>query len=194
MPFAVPEALEDTLLRAYASPPRAYHNFGHVLEVLAHYRSVPDWQDPVSVALAVLFHDAVYVAGQSDNESNSAELAATSLASHPIAEPHDPARLRQLILLTARHGSLTMDEVDADGARFLDCDMAILGADPLRFAAYERAIAEEYAHVPAAAYRAGRGRFLNKLLAAPRIFLSESFHERFDQTARANLTRALGML
>jgi predicted metal-dependent HD superfamily phosphohydrolase len=194
LPFALPEALEDALLTAYATPPRAYHHFGHVLEVLAHYRSVPDWDDPVSVALAVLFHDAVYVAGQSDNEQASAELAERCLAAHPVAEACSPARVRQLIMLTARHGGLDPAELDRDAARFLDCDMAILGAEPQRFAAYERAIAEEYVQLPAAAYRAGRARFLNKLLSSPRIYLSDTFRDRYERLARENLTRALAAL
>lgn len=189
--FTLPESLEQLLRQAYADPPRAYHHFGHVLEVLAHYHSVPDWDDPVSVALAVLFHDAVYVPGRSDNEQKSAELAARSLAQHSISAHYDPARVQSLILLTARHGALHADELDRDAARFLDCDMAILGAEPARFAAYEQEIATEYAFLPAAAYRAGRARFLEKLLAAPRIYLSAPFHDRLEQRARANLRGAL---
>lgn len=194
VPFSIPEAVEDALLTAYAEPPRAYHHFGHVLEVLAHFRAVSDWDDPVSVALAVLFHDAVYVAGRSDNEQQSADLAERCLSAHPLPEPYVPSRVRQLILLTARHGALDPTELDRDAARFLDCDMAILGAEPLRFAAYERAIAEEYAHIPAPAYRAGRSRFVNKLLSSARIFLSDEFHARFEQKARENLRRALSLL
>ena len=71
LPFALPPSLEAELRRAYASPPRAYHNFEHVEEVMEHASSVPRWNDPVAVALAVLFHDAVYEAGRSDNEARS---------------------------------------------------------------------------------------------------------------------------
>jgi predicted metal-dependent HD superfamily phosphohydrolase len=194
IPFQVPEALEDALLTAYAEPPRAYHHFGHVLEVLAHVRSISDWEDVVSVTLAVLFHDAVYVAGRSDNEQQSADLAERCLSAHPPSEPYAPQRVRQLIMLTARHGSLDPTALHRDATRFLDCDMAILGAEPARFAAYERAIAEEYGHIPVSAYRAGRSRFLHKLLSSPRIFLSDEFHARFEQRARENLTRALTWL
>jgi predicted metal-dependent HD superfamily phosphohydrolase len=48
--------------------------------------------------------------------------------------------------------------------------------------------------VPREAYRAGRRRFLAALLAAPRIFHSEEFHERLDQQTRSNLQRALDRL
>ncbi|MBS1152427.1 MAG: hypothetical protein H6Q89_4125, partial [Myxococcaceae bacterium] len=101
-------------------------------------------------------------------------------------------RISQLILLTARHGALTPADVDPEAALFLDCDMAILGAAPEVFDRYDAAIREEYAQVPAILYSLGRRRFLTRLLAAPRIFLSDFFHARLDAAARANLRRALG--
>ena len=194
LPFVLPHALERILRDAYATPPRAYHNIDHVVEVLGHFASVRHWEDPVSVALALLFHDAVYVAGRADNEENSARLAEQMLALHPISASYDLARVRMLILLTARHGGLSADALDADAAHFVDCDMAILAAEPGRFAAYESAIAAEYAHVPAALYRAGRARFLDCLLSSARIYLSDTFHARLEQRARLNLQQARAAL
>jgi len=46
--------------------------------------------------------------------------------------------------------------------------------------------------VPGFLYRAGRRRFLQGLLRAPRIFLSDFFDQRLDAAARANLRRQLG--
>lgn len=192
LPIALPDAVARAVRRAYEQPPRAYHNFGHVLDVLGHFERVPDWHGASSVALAILFHDAIYVAGQPDNEARSAELAATLL----VKTAHAPLipRVQQLILLTARHGSLEPSEVDHDAALFLDCDMAILGALPDAYDAYERAIAEEYAAISPIAYRAGRARFIHKLLAKPRIYLSDFFAAERETQARANLKRALERL
>ena len=67
LPLALPPGQIEALRAAYAQPPREYHDFGHVGEVLRHYAAVaarPGWQKPVEVALAVLYHDAVYVAGK----------------------------------------------------------------------------------------------------------------------------------
>src|SRR5688572_11758621 len=78
LPFVMPEQQRSALQAAYASPPRAYHNFQHVQEVLRHYHDVeqgPGWRQPVDVALAVLYHDAIYEASRKDNETRSAELA-----------------------------------------------------------------------------------------------------------------------
>jgi predicted metal-dependent HD superfamily phosphohydrolase len=185
----LPDTLEAELRVAYASPPRAYHNFDHLLEVLAHFARVPDWDDRDSAALAILFHDAIYVAGRADNEAASAEFARAQLRGTRWAGKIE--RVCDLVLLTARHGSLRGDGLDRDARQFLDCDMAILGAEPGAYDAYERAIAEEYASMPPELYRAGRARFLEQLLQSPRIFLSDFFFAEREGKARENLRRAL---
>ena len=184
-----PIVLQDTaiaaLAEAYGQPHRAYHTATHIAEVLGWYDRVADdvgWAAPVDVYLAIVFHDAIYVAGAKDNEARSAAWARVEGCSDRTAE---------MIELTARHGGLVPGDVDDETARFLDCDMAILGSDPPAFAAYDAAIAIEYRAVPVEAYRAGRRAFLAGVLAKPRIFLSDYFHTRLDAAARANLAAAL---
>ena len=194
LPFALPPEQRAALEAAYATPPRAYHDLHHVGEVLRHYAEVaagPGWSRPVEAAFAVLYHDAIYVAGAKDNEARSAELARAHLARHwPDVDADLVARW---IELTARHGTLSPDDVpEADARLFLDCDMAILGAEPAVFDAYDRGIAAEYrGHVPGWLYKLNRRRFLKGLLARERIFLSEFFHARLDAQARRNLRRAV---
>lgn len=157
--------LATTLAEAYTTPKRAYHDLRHVEELLAWFAAVrdqgPGWAHPSDVLAAVLFHDAVYVAGQADNEARSAELAGSCIAQHGL--PCDVPRVVALIEATARHGaespSLAHEATGeaSDLLHFLDADMAILGAEPERFDDYERAIAEEYRVVPEAAFRTGRG-------------------------------------
>lgn len=198
--LVLPDAMLDALQAAYATPPRAYHHFGHVLEVLGHYARVAadtGWRRPREVALAVLYHDAIYVAGRSDNESRSAALAREHIASWLPDAAIDPARVATLIDATARHGQWSPDDFARDPAgddtrRFLDCDMAILGADSAAFDAYDAAIAQEYLGVvPRWIYRRKRRAFLAGLLQRPRIYLDDGFHARLDATARANLQRAV---
>lgn len=192
-----PEALLQAARDAYAQPPRAYHGFSHAEDVLRHVADVaagPGWLQPNEVHLAALFHDAVYHPGAADNEARSADLAASAIAAWLPDAGIDTPRVRHLILLTARHGALQPHDVDADAdaALFLDCDMAILGATPARFDAYDAAIAIEYRDVlPPDAFRHARRRFLQRLLDAPRIFLSDFFHARLDAAARDNLHRTL---
>jgi predicted metal-dependent HD superfamily phosphohydrolase len=200
LPCVLGDAQRSALEAAYAEPPRAYHNFQHVDEVLRHYREVatgPGWMQPREVALAVLYHDAIYQPGRSDNESRSARFAVEQLEQWQPQSGIDAQRVAYLIELTARHGQFAPVDFDGDRApddvrRFLDCDMAILGAKPAVFDAYDRGIAAEYrGTLPGWLFRLGRRRFLRALLARERIFLSGFFHSRLDAQARANLRRAV---
>lgn len=196
LPAGQLEALEV----AYRSPPRAYHDLGHVHEVLRHYDVVaagPGWVQPDEVRLAVLYHDAIYEAGRKDNEARSARWALEEIARWLPDAGVEAGRVAELIELTARHGQLGPQDfgktaVADDTRHFLDCDMAILGAAPEVFDAYDRAIAAEYrGHVPGWLFRTNRRRFLKALLGRPRIYLSDFFHARLDAQARANLRRAI---
>lgn len=190
-------ALVTAVAEAYATPPRAYHNLRHVEELLGWFAQVrdagPGWQRPDDVLAALLFHDAIYEPLRSDNEARSAVFAGEQITA--LGLPCDAARVSVLIEATARHGAALPDGVeDADLAHFLDADMAILGALPARFDAYEQAIATEFAAVPADRFRAGRARFLQRVLALPRIYETEFFSSRLESAARANLTRASAAL
>lgn len=198
-PLALPPAQWQALREAYAAPPRAYHHIGHVRDVLAHYRDVadgPGWRRPHEVWFAVLYHDAIYVPGRRDNEARSARLAEAHLARWRPEADIDHARVSALIAATARHGAWRPDDFarddDGDDMRhFLDCDMAILGAAPDVFAAYDRAIAEEYRAVPRWLYRRRRRAFFRMLLESERIYLSDFFRQRCEAQARRNLEAAV---
>ena len=193
--WQLPAAQIEALAVAYASPPRAYHNFDHVRDVLQHYHEMaggPGWRQPREVYVAVCYHDAIYVPGRSDNEARSAELAREDVARFGQSAAVDINRVVELIELTARHGKLERPAVDPEAALFLDADMAIVGASAAAFDRYDAAIAEEYrAVVPAFVYRFKRKHFMRQLLASPRIFLSDYGHARWDAPARDNLRRAL---
>jgi predicted metal-dependent HD superfamily phosphohydrolase len=193
-PVALPPGARAELETLYATPPRAYHDLGHVQEVLRHYAEVaqgPGWLQPVEPYLAVLYHDAIYEPRRRDNESRSARLAIARIAQWWPDAGVDGARVAQLIEYTARHGQLNADDVDRDAALFLDCDMAILGAEPVAFDAYDRGIAAEYRHLPGWLFKMARRRFLKALLARERIFLSDFFRDRYEARARGNLRRAI---
>src|SRR3546814_216155 len=158
---------------------------------------ISDWSSDVCSSYLLLYHDAVYEAGRGDNETRSAKLAVAEIAKWLPEASVDASRVAELIELTARHGQFAPgdfgDGAVADDTRhFLDCDMAILGAEPAVFDAYDRGIATEYrGTVPAWLFRLNRRRFLKALLGKPRIYLSDFFHERLDARARANLRRAI---
>ena len=189
MALVAPVVIE--LTTRYGEPHRAYHTGDHIAAMLRWFDAVaegPGWQHPEDVYIAILFHDAIYDATRHDNEARSAGLAEEVVGAS--------ARAVALIALTARHGTLTPADVagDPDAGYFLDSDLAILGAPADVFDRYDAGVRVEYAHVPDAAYRAGRGAFLAKLAALPRIYFTEFFHARLDTAARANLARAIARL
>ena len=191
--LTLPAPLLERVLAAWSTPGRAYHDLGHLEDVLRHFDDAhrhTGFVRPREAWLALLFHDAVYVPGAQDNEARSAELARGELAGLPL----DRERVAQLVLLTARHGRLAGEALDADAALFLDCDLAILGAAPGAFDAYDAGIAAEHRHVPKALYAAGRRAFLEGLLGQVRLFASDWGRARFEGAARANLARALRAL
>ncbi len=199
-PLTLPTMMLSELEAAYATPPRAYHNFGHVQEVLHRFAEVtagPGWTQPSEVYVAVLYHDAIYDAGRKDNEARSAQLAMAQIGQLLPEAGIDTLRVAELINLTARHGQFLPDEFGDDGfsldmRHFLDCDMAVLGAEPTVFDAYDSGIAEEYlGQIPGFLFWLNRKRFLKGLLARERIYLSDWFHQRYDAAARANLRRAI---
>ncbi len=184
-PYAISPEVEALLVRHYSEPHRAYHNTTHITELLRWFDIVADevgWRSPRDVFDAILFHDVIYDPTAKDNETRSADLAIANGCSQRTAE---------LIALTALHGRLAREDVDDDAALFLDCDTAILGAEPAAFDAYDHGIGIEYSQAPAETYRAGRGAFLRMMRERPRLFLTDYFHAKLDAAARANLDRAI---
>lgn len=187
-PVALPPAVWADLDRAYTGPGRHYHTLEHLAELADWVDAVaagPGWRDLEAVWLALLFHDAVYdaLAPKGQNEEHSARLL---LEAVPAADT-----AARLVRATATHGA-GGDAADPDEAHFLDADVAILGAEPARFARYEAQIEAEYApRVGLAAYRAGRRVFLASMAGAAALFRTPFFGERLEARARANLARAL---
>jgi len=184
----LPAEFWDEVRRAWSTPGRAYHGPSHLDDVLARYDE-QRWQRPLEALIALAWHDGVYVPGAADNEARSAALARRAVACW--APSADADRVARLIELTAAHGKLEPGDVDADEARVLDCDLAILGSAPDTFDRYDRGIAAEYAYLPPATFAAARMAFLERLLSRERIFLSDSMHARLDRAARKNLRRSL---
>ena len=103
---------------------------------------------------------------RADNEERSAALAERALAETDLPDA-TVAEVARLVRLTTTHDP---DEGDRDGAVLCDADLAILAADPERYAAYAAAVREEYAAVPDEAFREGRAAVLRGLLDLPSLF------------------------
>ncbi|MCM8797191.1 MAG: N-methyl-D-aspartate receptor NMDAR2C subunit [Candidatus Omnitrophica bacterium] len=183
------KAVFHDLEKRYHEPHRHYHTLRHLsrcLEELDGARSQAD--SPFEIELALWFHDAVYDPRRSDNEEASAGLAEESL--NGFIDGESLSRVTALILATRHAGPPdTSDERLA-----ADADLAILGSPPDEYREYEEAIRQEYSWAPEDGYRAGRARLLSRLLARPQIYYTGHFRQRYEERARANLSRSISLL
>lgn len=181
--LSAPEGLMQRLLGAWAEPQRHYHSQQHLHECLALLEPALDLaQHPGEVELALWFHDAVYDPQGKGNEACSADWACEALAqagaSHEVQQ-----RVRALIMATCHDA----EPVGDDARLLVDIDLAILGADPARFAEYDAQVRAEYRWVPGWLYRRKRREVLAGFLARPAIYGTERFRERFEGRARENM-------
>ncbi|WP_376704583.1 hypothetical protein RQ479_07270 [Mesorhizobium sp. ISC25] len=191
--------MDDTLKRElsalYEAEDRHYHDLGHIEAMLAlanDYKAL--LHDPEAVEAAIWFHDAIYDSRAKDNEARSSALAEEKLAGRADAQRLD--RIAAMITATAGHELPALGDQHSvrDAALFLDMDLAILGAAPDVFDAYEQAVRREYQWVDEQMWRAGRAAVLKGFLARPHIFHSEEFRRRFETQARHNMARSLKAL
>lgn len=184
-------ALDDVVGR-HREPHRRYHGVRHVTWVVRHVHELAG-ECPVAdlgaVTAAAFFHDAVYDPRASDNEEQSALLAARVLAELGWLD-HRCAVVGRLIRSTARHEA----DDDADCAVLLDADLAVLGADPAAYQAYVTGVRAEYAHVDAAAWRTGRSAVLRDLLARRPLYATAPARARWEARAGANMAAELAAL
>ncbi|MER8006033.1 hypothetical protein [Streptomyces sp. NPDC094149] len=188
-PDPVPYA--DNLLARWQEPQRRYHTLAHLVAVLDHVDTLEEYaDDPDAVRLAAWFHDAVYLPDRSENEERSARLAERALPEAGV--PDDTtAEVARLVRLTVTHDPA---DDDRDGQVLCDADLAVLASPPAAYAAYTAAVREEYHFVPNDAFRAGRADVLRQLLALPQLFSTPYGREKWEATARYNLSSELETL
>ena len=175
-------AVGQDLLSRYEEPHRRYHDRRHLAEVLAGLRQLTAGRLPVELVCAAWLHDAVHD-GRHDDEERSAALAARVLGDLAVAAPVVDEVVR-LVRMTVDHDPAPGDVA---GARLSDADLAVLGADPERYARYATDVRLEYAHVDDEAFRSGRTAVLRSLLDRPLLYRTQEGHRRWEAAARHNL-------
>ncbi len=172
------------LRRRHAEPHRAYHDAAHVgLLWLRHLMHGGDPGDR-GLALAILFHDAVYEPLAKDNEARSAALLAELV-------PGDTGWAQDAILATADHLAYAGD--DSRVLRLLDLDLTPLAETPAVFARNTALLRREYAAVIEPVWRAGRGQVLARFAAADRLYRTR-LATIYEDSARANLAAEIASL
>ncbi|MGW0436801.1 HD domain-containing protein [Micromonospora sp. NPDC003197] len=181
------------LLDRWGEPQRHYHTVEHLAAVLAVVdQHAEQAHRPDLVRLAAWFHDAVYDPRSPGdaNERTSAALATTILTD--LGVPADAtAEVARLVQLTAGHHA---DPADRNGALLCDADLAVLAQPSAEYDRYAAAVRREYAHVPDDLFRVGRAAVLRQLLDLPMLYRLPALADRWEESARVNLTRELAML
>ena len=183
----------DEVVGAYRAEGRHYHGVRHVGWVVRHVETIAadhPVDDLAATVAAAFFHDVVYDPLRHDNEAESAAMAARAV--RDIGWDDTVARhVAELVLATAGHD---VAGVDRDTAVLLAADLAVLAAEPSRYAEYATAVRREYAHVHDDAWRAGRSTVLRSLLARPHLYAQELALDEWERRARANITSELASL
>lgn len=171
---------------------RKYHNLDHIETMLR--RALEDKhliRDYDAVRFAIWFHDIVYNPLFVDNELRSARFAQEPLNFMEV--PEDKAqKIEKMILASRDH--LAYEENDEDVQYFLDLDLMVLGLEGEAYEDYVRKIREEYSVLPEMLVETGRSKLLLKFLDSPKIFKTKVFKDQFEQQARENIKRELGLI
>lgn len=182
-----PQGLRERLVSAYSETHRRYHSLQHLSECIDHFESVRDVAiHPGEVEIALWFHDAIYGLKAQDNELRSAAWAVEELTASG-AMPGQVQRVHALIMATCHAAAPS----EADQQLLVDIDLAILGADPVRFAEYDMQVRAEYGWVPETVYRVKRREVLQGFLDRAAIYNTPHFRTLREQPARVNLQGAI---
>ena len=165
------------LINQYSESHRAYHTWKHIEEGWKEFDAVRYmFKDPCEAEIAWFFHDYIYVPGNSENEQESADVAALYCTRFNLGEEFKDKVVNFII-----KGSLKPQTEDQE--LFHDIDFSILGQSFQRYCQYATSIKREFSNFPLSE----RIKFLEKVLQQERIYYTEPFRKKFEKKARSNI-------
>lgn len=181
------ESVYQELMLRYNEPDRSYHNLSHLIHCLYQFDLVSHLiPHPDAVEMALWFHDLVYIAGEADNEQKSAELfrqVASNCCSNDFKN-----KVADLILITS-HIDTPKDD---DECFIVDIDLSSMGLNWNVFLLDSDNLRKERSDVSDSEYCRRHNGFLKFLLERRRIFHTDFFYTRYEQSALQNINRLLG--
>ena len=180
-----PHPMYEEIVRRYGEPQRHYHVLTHVDDCLRRFDLASGLMaNADEVELALWFHDIVYEPGSRDNERCSAALYLHRAYGAPRLFA---ARVASLILISRHIKAARV----GDRRYLVDIDLGGFGLPWEEFMAQSNLVRAEFADIPEEQFCAGQGRFMEGLLARPRFFVTDFFHDRLELQARRNVNRML---
>lgn len=186
------------LEKAYSDPRRKYHTLEHIgrgLSIIADMEAVErsrgsefDAATWGAIRWAWWYHDFVND-GDPNDELQSAHEAGLDAAE--VGLPRTFTQIVEQLILATRHDRIPLRY---DCAIICDVDLSIFAAPREEFERYEANVREEWAHVPEKLYREARATILNRFRVRPWIYMTDYGRERWNLTARTNLTESIAKL
>jgi len=194
-----PKKVFDDLIARYSEPHRKYHTIEHIAHCLIEFEPVRCLADQEAVELALWCHDAKYEVKteargvwEASNEEMSADLV-MQICEAAWLPVHFAKKVAGLVLVT-KHVNQAVFSFDK--RLVVDIDLSILGQSAPEFDKYERQIRDEYTEVPQDVFNKKRAEILGSFLPPQRqfVYLTNFFHAKYEQQARANIRRSLTKL
>lgn len=170
---------------------RHYHNIHHALYVLTSLCDLVD-DVPVHLAVAALYHDAVYVPGAGSDANELCSSAALEIDWNDInAGPHSVLiQSQRLIRSTDVCTHLMSTEADGDLAVLLDADLHSLASPWELFVLNQHNIIRENGGELTNENFIKCGEFLRRFLSGrSHIYHTDIAREKWEAAARANITK-----
>lgn len=190
------EVMFKKIVERYTESSRAHHTLAHIvfmldeLELVKHLATKYNetrfgiwYHDVVNDAYAEVRPEPMY------NEKRSAYYA--SLDMHELGLPSDFVKNVERLIMATAHKKLATEN---DEMIITDLDLLILGQNKKVFDAYDANIRIEYELIPIDQYNTGRARVLNHFLDRSSIYATEFFKNKYEESARNNLKRAIARL
>jgi predicted metal-dependent HD superfamily phosphohydrolase len=182
--------LWDEIEKSYSNKNRHYHTLHHLDNLLAQLKEVqPQIENWDTILFTLYYHDIIYNSLKSDNEEKSAALAEKRMKQ--ISIPNEIIEnCKKQILATKSH----LESKEMDTNYFRDADLSILGQDCEKYSVYFKNVRKEYSIYPNMVYNPGRKKVLNHFLSMNRIFKTDYFFNKFEESAKQNLRMELDVL
>lgn len=184
-PDIAKEIFQDLVIK-YSQPHRTYHHLGHISQVLQDWdRHKGEFAKPNDAAFALFFHDCIYDPASDTNEVDSAAYAQDTLERLGF----DKTRISNIVYMIERTKDHQVSDKTSDTALVLDIDMRVLALSGDRYTGYTNAIEAEYTstYTPDEFYEGRLSKFINPLLDNSRIFITDTFEDKYGDKARTNL-------
>ncbi|MEE4000607.1 hypothetical protein V1T75_09680 [Tenacibaculum sp. FZY0031] len=174
----------------YTRKKRHYHTLEHLENLLFQLApiktKISHWN---TILFTLFYHDIIYNSLKSNNEEKSAELAIKRMKQLSVPKEMIESCCTQ-ILATKSHNVAE----DSDTNYFTDADLSILGQDWKIYTQYYTNVRKEYAVYPSLVYNSGRKKALQHFLTMKKIFKTEYFFQKFEDTARKNIQKEIELL